>query len=146
MPKHHKKETQELAKTLFMKGVPQKEISLRLHISERTISAWALAEHWKEKRAATTITRTELISKALGKINDLLESDNQDGIGDKLIKIANSIEKLDKNANVVDFMQTFLAFTDWAMQRMAYDPELTPELLKHLTKYHDLFINQHFNQ
>ena len=64
------------------------------------------------------------------------------GLGDKLAKLSSVIEKLDKKANVVDAIEVFMAFNKWMRERAANDEELTPELIKAINKYQDLYICQ----
>lgn len=35
-----------------------------------------------------------------------------------------------------------MAFSKWMQFRMSFDDEITPELLKTINKYHDLYINE----
>lgn len=139
----------ELARTLYLSGMGQNEIAEKIDVSRNTISKWCNAEGWKEARAAKSITRPELVNKILLSINTLItqvnESDDPSliaGLGDKLAKFAAVIEKLDKKANVVDVIEVFMAFSKWMEYRSTIDPEVTPELLKALNKYQDLYITE----
>jgi len=78
---------------------------------------------------------------------DLQVNDSKDpalvaGLGDKLAKLSAVIEKLDKKANVVDVIEVFMAFSKWIEFRSTVDPEVTPELIKAINKYQDLYITQ----
>lgn len=139
----------ELARTLYLSGMGQNEIAEKIDVSRNTISKWCNTEGWKEARAAKSITRPELVNKILLSINTLItqvnESDDPSliaGLGDKLAKFAAVIEKLDKKANVVDVIEVFMAFSKWMEYRSTIDPEVTPELLKALNKYQDLYITE----
>ena len=57
-----------------------------------------------------------------------------------MAKMAATIQKLDKKASVVDFIETFMAFSKWLEYRAQTDPEITPELIKAINKYQDKFI------
>ena len=59
---------------------------------------------------------------------------------DKLAKLAAVVEKLDKQANVVDAIEVFMAFSKWLEFRSQTDPEVTPELIKAINKYQDKYI------
>lgn len=139
----------ELARTLYLSGMGQNEIAEKIDVSRNTISKWCNAEGWKEARAAKSITRPELVNKILLSINTLITQVNESddptliaGLGDKLAKFAAVIEKLDKKANVVDVIEVFMAFSKWMEYRSTIDPEVTPELLKALNKYQDLYITE----
>ena len=47
-----------------------------------------------------------------------------------------------KKASIVDVIEVFMAFSKWMQFRMSFDDEITPELLKTINKYHDLYINE----
>lgn len=143
------KERKELARLYFMRGETQKSIANKVGVTEKTVSRWVDKEGWAEKRAAENITRPELVNKLLITINKLIEqvneSDDPDlisGLGDKLSKLSTTIEKLDKKANVVDAIEVFMAFGKWMQYRSSFDSEITPELLKAINKYQDLYISE----
>ena len=95
------------------------------------------------QRAAKTITRKEVVNKMLQKINERLDS--SDWTPDELAKAAAAIEKLDKQTNLVTIIEVFVQYNNWLCSRMRLDPELTPELVNLMTKYQDIFINEHSN-
>ena len=118
-------------------------------MSSVTISNWCSAEGWKEARAAKNITRPELVNKLLLTIDTLITQVNGSddpaliaGLGDKLAKLSSVIEKLDKKANVVDAIEVFMAFSRWLEFRSQTDPEVTPELMRVINKYQDLYITE----
>ena len=147
------KETKELARLYFMRGETQKSIANKIGVTEKTVSRWVDKEGWAEKRAAENITRPELVNKLLITINKLIEqvneSDDPDlisGLGDKLSKLSTTIEKLDKKANVVDAIEVFMAFGKWMQYRSSFDSEITPELLRAINKYQDLYISEQISK
>lgn len=140
---------QELARILYMNDTPQKEIAEKIGVSVVSLSNWVTKFNWKEKKAARNITRPELVNKLLLAINHLLDQVNTSddislisGAGDKLSKLAAVIEKLDKKANVVDAIEVFMAFGKWLQFRAGSDPDLTPELVKAINRYQDLYVSE----
>jgi transcriptional regulator with XRE-family HTH domain len=136
-----------LGRTLFLSGMELTEIAERISVSRQTVSKWANSEGWKEARAAKNITRPELVNKLLLTIDKLITSVNESddptliaGLGDKLAKLSSVIEKLDKKANVVDAIEVFMAFNRWIQDQACYDPDITPELIKAINKYQNLFL------
>ena len=136
-----------LGRTLFLSGMELTEIAERISVSRQTVSKWANGEGWKEARAAKNITRPELVNKLLLTIDKLITSVNESddptliaGLGDRLAKLSSVIEKLDKKANVVDAIEVFMAFNRWIQDQACYDPEITPELIKAINKYKNLFL------
>ena len=133
----------ELACMYYMQGVSQKDIADKVGVSRNTISAWVRDGGWDTRRAAKTVTRSELVKKMLQDLNDKLESDNW--TADEIIKVASAIEKLDKQTNIVTIIEVFTAFNNWLVSRMQVDPELTPEVVKIINTYQDKFINEKLN-
>ncbi len=147
--KKNLEEKKEYARLLFMQGEMQKVIAEKAGVSAVTINKWVAENGWKEQRAAANITRPELVNKLLHTIDKLIEKVNESddpeamaGLGDKLAKLSTTIERLDKKASIVDVIEVFMAFSKWMQFRMSFDDEITPELLKTINKYHDLYINE----
>lgn len=149
MTKAETEKKKTLARSLYMSGKEQAEIADMVDVSRVTISKWCVAGGWKEARAAKNVTRPELVNKLLLSIDTLLtkvnESDDANsiaGLGDKLVKLSSVIEKLDKKANVVDVIEVFMAFSKWLEFRSQTDPAVTPELMKVINKYQDMYITE----
>ncbi len=133
MTKADLEKKKSLARSLYLAGMEQTEISDKVGVSRVTVSKWCTAEGWKEARAAKQVSRPELVNKLLLTIDTLIEQVHQSedptmiaGLGDKLAKLSSVIEKLDKKANVVDAIEVFMAFSRWLEYRSQTDPELLP--------------------
>ena len=149
MTKQETEKKKSLARSLYMAGMEQTEIADKVDVSRVTISKWANQEGWKEARAAKNVTRPELVNKLLLTIDTLITQVNQSedpaliaGLGDKLAKLSSVVEKLDRKANVVDAIEVFMAFSKWIEYRSTIDPELTPELIKAINRYQDIYITE----
>lgn len=149
MTKAEIEKKKSLARSLFLSGMEQTEIAEKVDVSRVTISKWCTYEGWKEARAAKNVTRPELVNKLLLTIDTLITQVNSSddptliaGLGDKLAKLSAVIEKLDKKANVVDAIEVFMAFSKWIEYRSTIDPDVTPELVKAINKYQDLYITE----
>lgn len=149
MTKAEIEKKKSLARSLFLSGMEQTEIAEKVDVSRVTISKWCTADGWKEARAAKNVTRPELVNKLLLTIDTLITQVNESndpalvaGLGDKLAKLSAVIEKLDKKANVVDVIEVFMAFSKWIEYRSIIDPEVTPELIRAINKYQDLYITE----
>lgn len=137
----------QLAYLLFMSGEHRATIAERVGVAPKTITEWSQKNHWKEKRSAHTITRPELVNKCLlmiGKILDGIISEESSEIDpaktDQLIKLANTIERLDRKNNVVNDMETFMSFNAWLQKLSDEDKQLTGPILKLINQYQDKFI------
>ena len=149
MTKAEIEKKKSLARSLFLSGMEQTEIAEKVDVSRVTISKWCTADGWKEARAAKNVTRPELVNKLLLTIDTLITQVNESndpalvaGLGDKLAKLSAVIEKLDKKANVVDVIEVFMAFSKWIEYRSTIAPEVTPELVRAINKYQDLYITE----
>jgi transposase len=137
----------DIAKVLYMAGSSQKEIAERIGVTAATVNSWVNINGWKELRAAKNITRPELINKLLLSINNLLEKSNEkdgvgiDGLGDKLVKLANTLEKLDRKANVVDVIDVFSAFVKWLELQSGHEPTITLDLIKKVNVLQDKYVS-----
>ena len=149
MTKAETEKKKSLARSLYLAGMEQNEIAEKVEVSMVTISKWCNAEGWKEARAAKNVTRPELVNKLLLTIDKLITEVNQSedpsliaGLGDKLAKLSSVIEKLDKKANVVDAIEVFMAFSKWLEYRATIDPSVTPELIKTINKFQDMYLTE----
>ena len=149
MTKAEIEKKKSLARSLFLSGMEQTEIAEKVDVSRVTISKWCTVDGWIEARAAKNVTRPELVNKPPLTIDTLITQVNESndpalvaGLGDKLAKLSAVIEKLDKKANVVDVIEVFMAFSKWIEYRSTIDPEVTPELVRAINKYQDLYITE----
>jgi hypothetical protein len=138
----------ELAYLLYMASEMQKDICERVGCAAKTLQNWIDKEGWKEKRAAKSVTKTELVNKTLKAIGDLLDKASGDkengmnGVADQLSKMATVIEKLGKKSNVVDSMDVFMLFNRWLQTRVQFDKALSLDLVKTINNYQDTYINE----
>ena len=151
--KNERTQKKELARMYYMNGETQKVIAQKVEVSEQTVSSWVEKEGWAARRAGINVTRPELVNKALAALNKVLdqvyESDDIELVStlpDKLAKFASAIEKLDKKANIVSTIDVFMAFSKWIQYRATWDKEITPEFMRALNKYQDLYINEHITK
>lgn len=149
MTKAETEKKKSLARSLYLAGMEQNEIAEKVDVSRVTISKWVNAEGWKEARAAKNVTRPELVNKLLLTIDKLITEVNESedptliaGLGDKLAKLSSVIERLDKKANVVEAIEVFMAFSKWLEYRATIDPTVTPELIKTINKFQDMYLTE----
>lgn len=82
------------------------------------------------------------ISNEVEKLNEERDAEKVAGACDKLSKLAATIEKLDKKASVVDAIEVFIGFGKWLQHRATNDEELTPELIKAINRFQDLYVSE----
>ena len=152
--KEEMNQKRELARMYFMQGETQKAIAAKVGVSEVSISRWAAEGQWENKRAGERITRPELVNMNMQLIADILNnvrnSDNPlsipKGVADEISKLAATIEKLDKKGNVVNEIDSFISFNKWLQKRISFDKELSPELLKAINRYQDIYIAERMSK
>lgn len=129
--------TKHYAFLMYMQGVSQNEIAERSNVSAQTITTWKQDGNWEMKRAAKTVSMDELIIKALGKINQML--DEEDFNADAFAKAVAQLKTLKPQNTVDDEIMCFLAFQNHLMERR-YELKVSPDFLKQLTRYQDAYI------
>lgn len=150
MTKKESEQKRELARLYYMQGESQKTIAEKVGVSAATINKWVEAGSWKEKKAGQNVTRPEIVNKNLVLISRLLDRLNSEDIDlkdvgkivDQVSKLAASIERIDKKANVIDAIEVFTALNRWLEARMEWDGDITPELLAQIERYQDLYISE----
>ena len=142
-------EKKEFARVLYMSGEQQNIIAEKVGVSKQTINRWVAEEAWDKRRAAQSVTRPEIVNNLLRAISNEVEKLNEErdaekvaGACDKLSKLAATIEKLDKKASVVDAIEVFIGFGKLLQHRATNDEELTPELIKAINRFQDLYISE----
>lgn len=140
----------ELARLYYMQGESQKSISSKTGVSETTISRWVDKGGWEAKRAGNNVTRPEIVNKNLMLVSKLLDKLNEENIDlhdigkivDQISKLAAAIERIDKKATVIDAIEVFTALNKWLEQRMQWDEQISPELIRQFNYYQDLYISE----
>lgn len=136
----------EFAEALFMQGMPQNSIAEKVGVSANTVGKWVKDGCWGEKRAAMSITRKSLQNKLLSAIKDKIEElrdldiSKSATVVDQLVKLSATIERLDKEASAVDFIECFMAFGRWLEYQAETDLKITPEFRKLVNKYQNKYI------
>lgn len=153
MTQKDKGKKKEDAQELYMKGFEQKQIAQMIGVTEATVSRWQKEGSWKERRAALSLTRPELVNKLLLTIDTLIEQVNASndptaiaGLADKLSKLSATVSKLDKQTTVVDAIEVFTYFAKWLEARAKTNPDITVDLLKQINKYQEMYIVESMSQ
>jgi hypothetical protein len=146
MNKKESNEKKRIAQIYYMAEEPQKSIADKIHVSEVTLSKWVKQGGWDLQRTANKITHEELIRKILLKINALLdnfkEGDDFGKLTDQLCKAAAAIKKLKEEAGLVEVIDVFMTYNKWLSIQQAFYSELTPELMKIINKFQDIFVSE----
>ena len=117
------KDKKKLAEQLFVHNdMDGKEVAQQIGVTEKTISNWRTVGHWDNLRSAKTLTKDNLvrnlyeqaylITERAKEANKTLTSAETD----QLVKIATSIEKLDKKHSLQLVIQVFKNFNNYVKQ------------------------------
>lgn len=98
----------------------QKEIALIVGCTEKTFTNWKLSGDWELLKQAQTITAKNIITNIYNAAHK--ESLKEDPNADKMIKYANSIEKLQNKK--VTIAQIINVFKDYTIFAFSENPEL----------------------
>lgn len=118
-----KKQLAEYARTLYIKdSLTQKEIAMKVGVTEATIRAWKEKGKWDDLRAIHTISKPEMIRAWYGQINEINTaiSSREEGKryanskeGDTLLKLAQAIKSLESELGISDLVDSFTQLIDW---------------------------------
>lgn len=116
------KQKKDYAKMLYLSGgLTQKEIAVRVEVSEKTISKWSNQEKWDDLRISLLVTKEEQLSSLYRQLDALKKAiENRDDRkyptpqeGDIIIKLTASIKNLETDVSVAEKLETgkeFLRF------------------------------------
>lgn len=119
-------EKKDWAKLLFTREhITQKEVALRVGVSERTMSLWVRKENWDKLRASIIVTKEEQLSRIYHQIDELNTSifTKKEGErfasssqADTLNKLASAARKLETEASIADIIEVSKRFLNWLRQ------------------------------
>lgn len=117
------KQKREWALLLFTKeNLEQKEIAVKVGVSEVTISNWKKKYHWEELKVSITITKEEQLKnlyRQIAELNKAIASREEGeryatpGEADSITKLANAINKMETDIGLSDIISTFKVFLAW---------------------------------
>ena len=134
-----KKEMQDKrdhAKLLFIhEQLNQKEIAVRIKVSEVTISKWANADSWDGLRVSITITKEEQLknlyrqlaemNKAIAERDDKKYASSSEA--DAISKLATAIDKMESDVGIADIVSVAKKFLTWLRKfDLSKAQEMTP--------------------
>jgi predicted RNA-binding protein len=118
------KQKKEWAYTLYTKEnmVIQKQLALKVDVSENTISRWVRDDNWEKYRNNMLLTREEQMQNLLQELVELNESILTKAVGKRYAdskeadvrrKIIKDIKDLETKANLSEIIQVSTRFTKW---------------------------------
>ena len=132
-------EKYEYAYLLFMQKVSQDDICERVGITAPTLKSWKDSGGWEEKRASRTISLDDLMNKALQRVSDLLDKE-EDFSADAFAKAVKQLKELKTSNTVDDDINCFMSFQDFLIQQRSMHKEINDEFIKMVTRFQDVYI------
>lgn len=134
---------QDYAKTLFIdQGLNQKEIALRLKVSQKTIGIWAKTGGWDKLKKSMLVTKDNQLTMLYDQLdfinNDIKNRDFKIATAkeaDTISKLTSAIKKLETETAIGDTVEICKQIIQFIRQQDI-------EFANHLVKYCDSFINQ----
>ena len=139
-PRKDLEKHKEIARSLYLSGKSITFIAETIGISRNSISEWSKKGNWEKLRAANTVSRKEIVQRLLMQIDQKLTTN--EWTAEEIVKAASAVEKLDKRTNIITIIEVFTSYNAWLIARMQLDKELTPELVRIMNRYQDLFISE----
>ena len=115
------RDDRDIAQMLYLQGLRQKEIALKLGRSEQTVSKWAKDDNWKDKKANIMMSRENRLSELyqeLAEFNRMIKDKEEYKVADskeadarrKLIK---DIKELETKYNIAETISIGRDFTNY---------------------------------
>ena len=128
-----------LAFILYMEtDMSQKEIADQLDTTEQTVSKWANADNWKQKKAVDSLSPDKLVREFYTMAFEIREKARDEGRpitsaeADALVKLASAIDKLDRKVSPSIVTGVFMRFNNRLREQ---DLELLKKLMPYQMQY-----------
>lgn len=142
------------ARRLYMSGETQKEIANLVGVTENTVGNWVKRFGWEEERsqqANTTENLARTMMEAAKEVSQLIIDKIRDGgkdvditaitkCADNLVKVMAAAERISKVITKDMIIDVLITLERWLVKRAETDPELTPENVALINKYHREYI------
>lgn len=129
----------EWAQLLFTNGEStQKDISVKVGISEKTMSKWVKEGKWEDLRKSLLTTKNEILRNLyslLDKISNKLKTDDSIGdskIADMYVKYTAAIKNLETETSIAECVEVARLFVNWLQN---IDPQFALLVLNHFDSF-----------
>lgn len=135
----------DYARLLYMsQELTQKEIALRVNVTEKTIGKWVIEGMWETQKISLLTSKKDqlwrlynILSSLTYKIEETEYGDT--GLADMMIKYTAAIKNLETETNIGQYFETLMSFTGWLSQQDS-------ELAKSIIDYADTFLQEKIRQ
>ncbi|MBY0244495.1 MAG: putative DNA-binding transcriptional regulator [Sphingobacteriaceae bacterium] len=140
----------ELAKLLYTKeGITtQKELALRVGVSERTMSKWVNSESWETLRESLVVTKEQQLRMLYMQLTELTDNINSRTEGsrfpnskeaDVYVKLTSAIKQMESENSIADIIEVAKGFLNFLRVEDF-------ELSQRVGNFFDGFIKQKLNE
>jgi len=135
----------DYARILFVNEfIDQKDIAVRIGVSEKTVSKWAITDNWKKLRQSVTITREAQLRNIYEQIDELNTKIRTRPEGERfcdskesdiLSKLTASVRKLESEATISDVVEVSKRMLNWLLK-------INPDKAKEIGAIFDDYIKE----
>lgn len=123
MESQTRQQKKDFAKTLYFseKGITQKEIAVRVGVTEATVSKWVREEQWERLKTSIIGGREDVLGWLHAQLNAIREAvENRSECNyvsskeaDTITKLTNAIKKLETETNITHKVEVGRQFLTW---------------------------------
>lgn len=136
MESQTRQQKKDFAKTLYLseKGITQKEIAVRVGVTEATVSKWAKEGEWGRLKTSIVGGREDMLGwlhAQLNALRDAVEAREDNNYvtskeADTITKLTNAIKKLETETNITHMVEVAQKFLVWLREN---EPDKAVEFL-----------------
>lgn len=139
----------EIARALYIKGMPTERICELASVCRQTLSRWINQEGWDATRNAMNLSSSELKRQIMEKTSIAIDKPEQ-AIGlskqaDAICKMIKSMNQIDKENSVVSKVDTLIEFEDWLIKNADRYKEVK-DVVSLVHRMHDDFLTPLFSK
>jgi len=131
-----KKDLREVSQILYMQGFTQKEIALKLQVTEKTVSKWGREDNWKDKKTNILMSKdTRLLEmyEELAAFNKMIRGKEGTKVADQKEALARrmlikDIKELETRYNIAETIQIGKDFTTY-LKDLDFDFDFAMQVL-----------------
>lgn len=139
----------EIARALYIKGMPTERICELASVCRQTLSRWIKQEGWDETRNAMNLSSSELKRRIMENTSIAIDKPEQ-AVGlskqaDAICKMVKSMNQIDKENSVVSKVDTLIEFENWLIKNVDRYKDVK-DVVSLVHRMHDDFLTPLFSK